>query len=151
MARIATLFSAAIATLISLVAQNYNVAFLATLAIAVAASAMLPALLLTMYWRRTTAAGVGIGMIVGLVAALAVILLSPTIRPDNPIIPISSPAVISLPISLVTMVLVSLATQPRGAELQAANHLFDRIRVKMVTRVDPGDPDSRHESVRIRA
>ncbi|PID55328.1 MAG: cation acetate symporter [Micrococcales bacterium] len=150
-ARIATLFSAAIATLISLVAQNYNVAFLATLAIAVAASAMLPALLLTMYWRRTTAAGVGIGMIVGLVAALAVILLSPTIRPDNPIIPISSPAVISLPISLVTMVLVSLATQPRGAELQAANHLFDRIRVKMVTRVDPGDPDSRHESVRIRA
>lgn len=150
-ARIATFVSAAIATLIALVAQNYNVAFLATLAIAVAASAMLPALLLTMYWRKTTGIGVAVGMVFGLLTALAVILQSPIFRGENAFIPISSPAVISLPVGFIVMIVVSLLTQPKGEEARKADAIFDRIRIKMVTRVDPGDATTQDESVRIKA
>ena len=72
------------ALLIALLVKDQNVAFLATLAIAVAASANLPALLFTMYFRRTTAAGVTWGMVAGLVAAVAMILMSPVLHPENP-------------------------------------------------------------------
>ncbi|WP_370894846.1 cation acetate symporter [Janibacter sp. GXQ6167] len=150
-ARIATFVSAAIATAIALVAQQYNVAFLATLAIAVAASAMLPALLLTMYWRKTTAIGVAVGMVFGLLTALLVILQSPIFRGENAFIPISSPAIISLPVGFIVMMVVSLLTQPKGDEARKADAIFDRIRIKMVTKVDPGDPTTQDESIRIRA
>ena len=39
------------------------------------------------------------------------------------------------------MWLVSMLTQPKGAELDAANSLFDRIRIQAVTGMDPGNPD----------
>ncbi|MDN5762215.1 MAG: cation acetate symporter [Microlunatus sp.] len=142
-ARIATVSSAVVAMLIALAAQQQNVAFLATLAIAVAASANLPALLFTIYWRRATAMGVAWGMVAGLVVAVLIILLSPTFRGGEAILPISSPGLISIPVGFLVMYLVSLATQPRGEALVEADQLFDRIRVQAVTGIDPGDPDDK--------
>lgn len=76
--------SVAVALLVALLVNDQNVAFLATLAIAVAASANLPALRFTIYIRRTTATGVTWGMVAGLVSAVALILVSPVLRPDDP-------------------------------------------------------------------
>lgn len=141
-ARIATVGSAVFALLVALLAQAQNVAFLATLAIAVAASANLPALLFTIYWRKATARGLAWGMVAGLLTAVAIILLSPTFRAGDAILPISSPGLISIPVGFLVMFLVSLATQPKGEALTEANQLFDRIQVQAITGIDPGDPDA---------
>lgn len=138
-ARIATFGSVAVSLLIALAAQKQNVAFLATLAIAVAASANLPALLFTIYWRKATAQGIAIGMVAGLVTAVGIILVSPTFHgsAETALLPFSSPGIVSIPLGFVVMWIVSLATQPKGAELEQANRTFDRIRIQAVTGIDP--------------
>lgn len=150
-ARIATFSSAVIAMLVALIVKDQNVAFLATLAIAIAASANLPALLFTMYGRRTTAAGVTWGMVAGLVTAIAIILVSPVFHPEGALIPLKSPGIISIPIGFLVTWLISLATQPKGEAKVEADQLFDRIRIQATTGIDPLDPDSVPPSQRISA
>ncbi|MEP7159570.1 MAG: cation acetate symporter [Dermatophilaceae bacterium] len=149
--RIATFASVLISMLIALAAQKQNVAFLATLAIAVAASANLPALLFTIYWRKATAQGIAVGMVAGLVTAVTIILLSPTFHgsAESALLPFSSPGIVSVPIGFLVMWLVSLATQPRGEELTAANRTFDRIRIQAVTGIDPDALRTTTDSARI--
>ena len=142
-ARLATIGSVVAALLVALLVKDQNVAFLATLAIAVAASANLPALLFTMYVRRTTATGVTWGMVAGLVSAVALILMSPVLHPENPeaaLVPLKSPGLISIPIGFLVMFVVSLATQPKGAAHAEAAQRFDRIRYQATTGIDPAAP-----------
>jgi cation/acetate symporter len=58
-------------------ARGQNVAQLVGLGYAVAASANLPALVMTLYWRRTTTQGVIVGIIGGTLAAIVLVLVSP--------------------------------------------------------------------------
>lgn len=76
-ARIATLFVGVLAIVVSLLAKGQNVAHLVGLAYAVAASANLPALLLTLYWKRCNTWGVLAGVIGGTTLAIALVLVSP--------------------------------------------------------------------------
>ncbi len=76
-ARIATLAIALIAVLVGISAKGQNVAQLVGLGYAVAASANLPALVLTLYWRRCSTAGVVAGLIGGTVLSIGLVLVSP--------------------------------------------------------------------------
>ena len=76
-ARIATLAIALIAILAGMAAKGQNVAHLVGLGYAVAASANLPALLMTLYWRRCSTAGVIAGVVGGTVLAIGMVLVSP--------------------------------------------------------------------------
>ncbi|WP_448647395.1 solute symporter family protein [Pseudomonas mohnii] len=76
-AKIATLAIAAVAILAGISAKGQNVAQLVGLGYAVAASANLPALLLTLYWRRCSTAGVVAGLIGGTVLSIGLVLVSP--------------------------------------------------------------------------
>jgi cation/acetate symporter len=76
-ARLATLAVGAIAIVVSIMARGQNVAQLVGLGYAVAASANLPALVLTLYWRRTTTQGVIVGIIGGTLTAIVLVLASP--------------------------------------------------------------------------
>ncbi|WP_042338851.1 solute symporter family protein [Paraburkholderia ferrariae] len=76
-ARIATLVVGAIAIAVSILERGQNVAQLVGLGYAVAASANLPALVLTLYWRRTTTQGVIVGIVGGTLVAIALVLVSP--------------------------------------------------------------------------
>jgi cation/acetate symporter len=76
-ARIATLFVGVLAIVVSLLAKGQNVAHLVGLAYAVAASANLPALLLTLYWKRCNTWGVLAGVIGGTTLAIVLVLVSP--------------------------------------------------------------------------
>lgn len=150
-ARIATFGTAIAAMLIALPMGALNVAFLATLAIAIAASANLPALLMTMYWRKATAAGITGGMIAGLVTAVAIILLSQPWSATGGSISLKSPGLISIPVGFIVMAIISLMTQPKGEAKVEADQLFDRIRIQATTGVDPGDPDNVPPSQRVAA
>lgn len=101
-----------------------NVSFLVGWAFAVAASANLPAIIMILFWKRTTAKGVIASITVGLVSSLTLILLSQdtftlvygiTERPAP--VTISNPAIFSVPLSFLALVITSLLTQKNGQQL----------------------------------
>lgn len=76
-ARIATLCVGAIAIAVSILARGQNVAQLVGLGYAVSASANLPALVLTLYWRKTTTQGVIAGILGGMLMSIVLVVVSP--------------------------------------------------------------------------
>jgi cation/acetate symporter len=76
-ARICTLIVGAMAIVIGILAQGQNVAHLVALAFAVAASANLPVVLLTLYWKRCNTGGVVAGLVIGTLTAIGLVLVSP--------------------------------------------------------------------------
>jgi cation/acetate symporter len=106
-----------IAILLGILFKGMNVTFLVGLAFAVAASANLPAIIMLLFWKRTTSKGIAASIVVGIVASLGLIAFSPdlyTLYGLNPLdapIPLSNPGIISIPLSFITLVVVSLMTQ----------------------------------------
>jgi cation/acetate symporter len=58
---------------------------LVALAIAVASSANFPCVLLTLFWRRCNTGGIVLGMIVGTLAAIGLVMVSPNLTYPKPI------------------------------------------------------------------
>src|ERR1700742_3146883 len=78
-ARISAFVVGAIAIVIAIKLQTVNVAFLVGLAFAVAASANLPVIVLSIFWRRFNTAGAVAGLAIGLVSSIALIISSPSV------------------------------------------------------------------------
>ena len=76
-ARICSLIVGAVAVTIGILSKGQNVAHLVALAFAVAASANLPVILLTLHWKRCNTAGVVAGLLVGTFSAIGLVLISP--------------------------------------------------------------------------
>jgi cation/acetate symporter len=105
-ARIAAFGIGAVAIVLSIFAQNLNVAFLVALAFAVAASGNLPAILYSLFWKRFTTAGATWAIYGGLITAVVLVFFSPVVsgRPtamfsghDWQWFPLSNPGIISIP------------------------------------------------------
>jgi cation/acetate symporter len=105
-ARIAALVIGAVAIALSIYAQSLNVAFLVALAFAVAASANLPAILYSLFWKRFNTAGALWSIYGGLAAAVLLVFFSPVVSgsatamfPDSDWhwFPLSNPGIISIP------------------------------------------------------
>ncbi len=105
-----------IAIILGILFQGVNVTFLVGLAFAVAASANLPSLVMLIFWKRTTAQGITASIMTGMISSLVLIALSPELfkiygmDPTHAPIPFSNPGIISIPLSFVTLVVVSLLT-----------------------------------------
>ena len=84
-ARICSVIVGVIAITIGILAKGQNVAHLVALAFAVAASANLPVVLLTLYWKRCNTAGVVAGLVVGTLSAIALVLVSPNMTYPKPL------------------------------------------------------------------
>ncbi|WP_026839917.1 solute symporter family protein [Citrifermentans bremense] len=63
--------------MIGLAAEKQNVAHLVALAFAVAASGNLPVVILSLFWRKFNTAGVISGLLVGTIASIALVMVSP--------------------------------------------------------------------------
>jgi cation/acetate symporter len=106
-----------IAILLGILFKGMNVTFLVGLAFAVAASANLPAIVMLLFWKKTTARGIAASIVVGIVTSLGLIAFSPelyTLYGMNPLdapIPLNNPGIVSIPLSFITLVAVSLMTQ----------------------------------------
>lgn len=95
-----------------------NVNFLVGWAFNIAASANLPALIMLLFWKRTTKYGITAAIPVGMISSLAWILLSAQayndvygLDPAQAIVPFSQPAIVTIPLGFLVLVLVSLLTQ----------------------------------------
>jgi cation/acetate symporter len=110
-----------IAMALGILFQNFNASFLVGWAFNVAASANLPALVMLLFWRRTTKQGITAAIVVGLLSSLAWLALTgPAFQnvygldPVKAPMPFSQPAIVTMPLGFVVLVVVSLFTQPRG-------------------------------------
>jgi cation/acetate symporter len=84
-ARISAFVIGAIAIAIAIyLGPTANVAFLVALAFAVAASANLPVIVLSIFWRRFNTAGAVSGLAVGLISSIGLILVSPSLMAIDP-------------------------------------------------------------------
>lgn len=106
-----------LAMFFGIIFEGTNVTFLVGWAFAVAASANLPAVLMMLFWKRTTSQGIIASVVAGITSALGIILLSPDMfklygkLPSEAPLSINNPAIFSVPISLLALVGVSLLTK----------------------------------------
>ena len=120
-ARVATIVLAVIAVMLGITFKGQNVAYMVGLAFAIAASANFPALVLSIFWKRCTTAGVVASMVLGTVATLTLIYLSPTIQVDilkheSAAFPLRNPALITIPLGFLLAIVVSLLTSNSGEQ-----------------------------------
>ena len=94
--------------ILGILAMEQNVAFLVSLAFAIAASANLPTILYSLYWKRFNTTGAVASMYTGLGSALLLIFFSPAVSgspssmisgADWSIFPLTSPGLISIPLA----------------------------------------------------
>lgn len=124
---------AVVAILLGILFQHQNVAFMVSLAFALAASGNFPVLLLSILWPGCTTRGVVAGGTVGVVVALVLTILSPTIWVSvlgnaDPIFPYSSPTIFSMPLAFFTLWLVSILDRSGRAAVDRAGYLEQRVR-----------------------
>jgi cation/acetate symporter len=116
-ARITAFIVGAVAIIIALVlGPTANVAFLVALAFAVAASANLPAIVLTLFWRRFNTGGAVAGMATGLVASLVLIILSPSVMGPAAVFPLNNPGIVSIPLGFIGAYLGTVLTSDPHAK-----------------------------------
>ncbi|MGE0820813.1 MAG: cation acetate symporter [Candidatus Binatia bacterium] len=98
-ARVTALVVGAVAIAIAIaLGPTANVAFLVALAFAVAASANLPVIVLSLFWRRFNTLGAVMGLGSGLVVSIVLIVLSPSIMKAEAIFPLENPGILSIPL-----------------------------------------------------
>ena len=126
--RITTLALGVIAVLLGIAFEKQNVAFMVSLAFAIAASANFPVLILSLLWKDCTTRGAVIGGFLGLVSSVALTVVSPSVWEatlGNPAgsawFPYTSPALFSMAIAFAGIWFFSItdrsaqAAKERGA------------------------------------
>jgi cation/acetate symporter len=108
-AKIAAVAIGAIAIAIAVIGgAGLNVSFMVGLAFAVAASAIFPALLLALTWRRFNTGGAITGVLFGVISSIALVIISPTVwpGPDSEggafgFYDLANPGIVSIPLGFV--------------------------------------------------
>ncbi len=124
---------ALLAIVLGIAFEKQNVAFMVSLAFAIAASGNFPVLLMSVLWKGCTTRGVVAGGSLGVVLALVLTLLSPAIWVSilghaEPVFPYSSPAIFSMPLAFVTIWLVSLFDNGPRAAIDKAGFAAQQLR-----------------------
>jgi len=123
-ARIAALVVGAVAIVGGIAANGQNIAFLVALAFAVAASANLPTILYSLFWKRFNTRGCLWSIYGGLVITITLIAFSPAVSgtetamfPDADFswFPLSNPGIISIPASFLLGILGTITSKEYNA------------------------------------
>jgi cation/acetate symporter len=133
--RVTTILLGIVAVLLGILFEKQNIAFMVSLAFAIAASANFPALIMSLLWKNCTTRGAFIGGFAGLISAFALTVLSPSVweatfgnPPGSALFPYTSPALFSMPLAFITIWGVSLLDKsPRAAE-DRAGYLAQEVR-----------------------
>lgn len=136
-ARITAFVVGALSIALAIRLQNANVAFLVGLAFAVAASANLPVIVLSIFWPRFNTAGACFGIGVGLVSSIVLIAVSPSVMGTapgalihhEPLFPLKNPGILSIPLGFAGAVLGTLF----GRALPDAEAKFAELAVRANT------------------
>jgi len=126
-----------IATIILGIAfQGQNIAYLVALALAIAASANFPVLILSIFWRGLTTRGAWIGGTIGLVCALLFVILGPAVWVEvfgfeKPIFPSGYPALYSMTLAFFFVWFISKTDKSERAGVDHINFDEQEIRSQL--------------------
>jgi cation/acetate symporter len=136
--RITTLCLGVLAVTLGIAFEKQNIAFMVSLAFAIAASANFPVLFMSVLWKDCTTKGAVAGGFLGLFSSVALTVVSPSVWEatlGNPKgsawFPYSSPALFSMTIAFVTIWIVSL--MDRSAQATQERAAFDAQQVRSET------------------
>ncbi len=123
--RIAALLLGVLGVVLGMAFKGQNIAYMIVLPFTVSSTVFFPILILSMYWRNLTTTGVVTGGWLGLATAVILLVLGPTIWQEilgnpAPIFPYKYPALFSVTISFVTMIVVSLLDRSPRAQTERA-------------------------------
>ncbi len=136
-ARITAFVVGAVAIFLAIQLRSLNVAFLVGLAFSVAASANLPVILFSVFWKRFNTTGAVAGLVVGLASSIILILLSPSVMDPkgaalikaDAIFPLKNPGIVSIPLGFLAAWLGTLLS-PRDL---VAESKFSELNVRSQT------------------
>ena len=119
-ARITVVVIGILAIVGGIAAKSQNIAFLVSLAFAVAASANLPSILYSLYWKRFNTQGSVWSIYAGLISAIGLIIFSPAVsgaktamfpNADFAWFPLDNPAIVSVPVGFLAGILGTLLSK----------------------------------------
>lgn len=133
--KITTICLGIIAVVLGIAFEKQNIAFMVSLAFAIAASANFPVLFMSVLWKDCTTKGAVIGGFLGLISSVALTVVSPSVWEatlGNPkgsaLFPYTSPALFSMTIGFVGIWLFSILDNSARAKQDRAGFLAQQVR-----------------------
>ncbi|QRY62817.1 cation acetate symporter [Gordonia sp. PDNC005] len=121
--RITVVVLGILSIVLGILANGQNIAFLVALAFAVAASANLPTIVYSLYWRRFNTRGALWSMYGGLISCIVLIVFSPAVSgtaksmikgTDFHWFPLENPGIVSIPLAFILGIVGTLTSKDRG-------------------------------------
>jgi len=146
-ARTGSISIAIISIILALFAQSLNVSFLVSFAFCIGASANLPVILYTIYWKKFNSTGAVTAMVTGLVSCLILGAMGPNVWSPiegaaifvgEPLVPLAVPAIITIPLGFIAGYLGSVLSASKVSQAEA-DRIYKEIRVKANTGVSVSD------------
>ncbi|SHN44297.1 cation/acetate symporter [Duganella sacchari] len=131
--KITTIALGIVAVVLGIAFEKQNIAFMVSLAFAIAASANFPVLFMSVLWKDCTTRGATIGGFVGLTMALVMTVLSKSVWVDvlgnaHEVFPYASPAIFSMPAAFVCIFVFSLLDRSNRARIDRAGFEAQQMR-----------------------
>ena len=124
-----------VAVVLGIAFEKQNIAFMVSLAFAIAASANFPVLFMSVLWKDCTTKGAVIGGFLGLISSVALTVVSPSVWEvtlGNPkgsaLFPYTSPALFSMTIGFVGIWLFSMLDRSKQAAIDRGGFLAQQVR-----------------------
>ncbi|WP_137895305.1 cation acetate symporter [Ramlibacter sp. 2FC] len=133
--KMTTIALGVLAVALGIVFEKQNIAFMVSLAFAIAASANFPVLFMSVLWKDCTTKGAVVGGFLGLISSVVLTVVSPSVWEatlGNPkgsaLFPYASPALFSMSLAFVGIWLVSLLDRGAQARRDRAGFLAQQVR-----------------------
>ena len=133
--RITTVGLGILAVALGIAFEKQNIAFMVSLAFAIAASANFPVLFMSVLWKDCTTKGAVIGGFLGLISSVGLTIVSPSVWEatlGNPkgsaLFPYTSPALFSMAIGFIGIWLFSILDNSAQAKSDRAGFLAQQVR-----------------------
>jgi cation/acetate symporter len=133
--RMTTVALGILAVLLGIVFEKQNVAFMVSLAFAIAASANFPVLFMSVLWKDCTTRGAVIGGFLGLISSVLLTVVSPSVweatlgyPKGSALFPYASPALFSITIGFVGIWLFSILDRSSQAAKDRGGFLAQEVR-----------------------
>ncbi|AVO53753.1 MULTISPECIES: cation acetate symporter [Pseudomonadaceae] len=131
--KITTLCLGVLAIVLGIAFEKQNIAFMVGLAFSIAASCNFPVLFLSMYWKNLTTRGAMIGGWLGLITAVTLMILGPTVWVSvlgnaKAIFPYEYPALFSITVAFIGIWFFSITDKSTAANDERARFLPQFVR-----------------------
>ena len=133
--RITTICLGIVAVVLGLAFEKQNIAFMVSLAFAIAASANFPVLFMSLLWKGMTTRGAVIGGSIGLIISVGLTVISPSVweatlgfEKGSAPFPYTSPALFSMVLAFVGIWFFSITDKSRRGDTDRAGYLAQEVR-----------------------